>query len=104
MASFYDYIDSAADYLPGDIYRAQVSRYRTPMDRSEALQTLRMDQMDFDLDNSNKGLMEGETFGNFAALSNNPNSLFAAKVSQTLPRGLMNNKIPGFNFSGFLGV
>ena len=98
MASFYDYIDSSADYLPGDLYRSQVSRYR-----ADALQALRMDQMDFDLDNS-KGLMQGELFGTFAALNNNPNALFAAKVGQTFPKGLMNNPIPGFNFSGSLGV
>ena len=46
MLSFYDYIDSG-NYLPGDVYRAQVSRYRTPMDRSDALQQLQMNQMDF---------------------------------------------------------
>jgi len=103
MASFYDYIDSSADYLPGDVYRAQVSRYGTPMRRADALQALRMDQMDFDLDNS-KGLMQGQLFGTFAALNNNPNALFAAKVGQTFPKGLMNNPIPGFNFSGSLGV
>lgn len=104
MVSYYDYIDSG-NYLPGDVYRAQVSRYRTPMDQADALQTLRMNQMDFDLDdNTNKGFMRGEAFGTFAALSNNPNALFASKVGQTLPKGLMNNTIPGFNFGGFLGV
>ena len=103
MLCFDDYIDSG-NYLPGDVYRAQVSRYRTPMDRSDALQQLQMNQMDFDLDdNTNKGFMRGEAFGTFAALSNNPNALFAAKVGQTV-KGLMNNNIPGFNFGGFLGV
>ena len=71
------------------------------MDRSDALQQLQMNQMDFDLDdNTNKGYIR-ESFGTFAALSNNPNALFAAKVGQTIPKGLMNN-IPGFNFSGVL--
>ena len=102
MSSYYDYIDSG-DYLPGDVYRAQVSRYRTPMDRSDALQQLQMNQMDFDLDDK-QGFMSGESFATFAALNNNPNALFAAKVGQTFPKGLMNNRIPGFNFGGFLGV
>jgi hypothetical protein len=96
MASYYDYIDSG-NYLPGDVYRAQVSRYRTPMDQADALQTLRMNQMDFDLDdNTNTGFMRGEAFGTFAALSNNPNALFASKVGQTLPKGLMNNTYSRF--------
>lgn len=102
MASYYDYIDSG-EYLPGDVYRAQVSSYRTPMDRSDALQQLRMNQMDFDIDDK-QDFMSGQSFANFAALSNNPNALFTAKVGQNLPKGLMNNRIPGFNFGGFLGV
>ena len=102
MASFYDYIDSG-DYLPGDVYRSQVSRYRTPMDRAEALQLIRMNQMDFDLDDK-QGFMSGPSFATFATLSNNPNALFTAKAGPNLPKGLMNNRIPGFNFGGFLGV
>lgn len=102
MASYYDYIDSG-DYLPGDVYRAQVSRYRTPMTRADALEQLRMNQMDFDLDDK-QGFMSGELFSTFAALNNNPNALFAAKVGQTFPKGLTNNRIPGFNLGGFLGV
>lgn len=102
MASFYDYIDSD-QYLPGEVYRAQVSRFNTPMDRAEAMQKLRMNKMDFKPDDMSGTTLGGEAFATFAGLQS-PNAFFSTVTPGIFPKGLMNNRIPGLNFEGFLGV
>ena len=103
MARFFDYIDSSADYLPGDIAQASVSRFKTAMDRADALSLLRMNQMDFKPDNMGSTNMGGEAFAAFANLQK-PSTFFNSGTNQLLPSGLRNIGIPGISFSNFIGV
>jgi len=100
MNSFYEYMDQ--DFFPGEVYRYQASSYGTDaMSKVDALNQLRMD---FDLAEVRDGPMDPTAFETFATLRSNPNALFAAKISQTLPKPLVNGTIPGFSANSFLGV
>jgi hypothetical protein len=103
MARFFNYIDSSDDYLPGDIAQAQVSRFKTAMDRADALSLLRMSQMDFKPDNMGSTTMGGEAFAAFANLQK-PTTFFNSGSSRLIPAGLQNLGIPGISFGNFIGV
>lgn len=103
MARYFDYIDSSADYLPGDIAQAQVSRYGTAMDRADAMSLLLMNQMEFKPDNMGSTTMGGEAFAAFANLQQ-PTTFFNSGSSRLIPAGLQNLGIPGISFGNFTGV